>query len=105
LIKIKVNETFIFEEKSFFSFSRLWKKKITVLNVNEYTKIYDIKKIILKKYNLDDNTDLFKIIYKNKELNDKDSLNEIGIKDNETLMIFCKNKVKLEEILREKNIL
>jgi hypothetical protein len=105
LLKIKVNETFIFEEKSFFSFSRLWKKKITTLNVSEYTKIYDIKKIILKKYNLEDIIDLFKIIYKNKELNEKDSLNEIGIKNNETLMIFCKDKVKLEEILREKNIL
>jgi hypothetical protein len=53
LLKIKVNETFIFEEKPFFSFSKLWKKKITTLNVNEYTKIYDIKKIILKKYNLE----------------------------------------------------
>jgi hypothetical protein len=105
LLKIKVNETFIFEEKSFFSFSKLWKKKITTLNVSEYTKIYDIKKIILKKYNLEDIIDLFKIIYKNKELNEKDSLNEIGIKNNETLMIFCKDKVKLEEILREKNIL
>ena len=105
MLKIKVNETFIFEEKSFFSFSKLWKKKITTLNVSEYTKIYDIKKIILKKYNLEDIIDLFKIIYNNKELNDKDALNDIGIKNNETLMIFCKDKVKLEEILREKNIL
>jgi Ubiquitin family. len=54
---------------------------------------------------LNNSIDLFKIVYKNKELNDNLSISELGIKENETLMIFCKNKKELEDILRKKNIL
>ncbi len=104
-MKVKINETFIFEEKPFFSLSKFWKKKIVTINIDNNSKIYEVKKAILKRYNLNNSIDLFKIVYKNKELNDNLSISELGIKENETLMIFCKNKKELEDILRKKNIL
>jgi len=105
-MNIKINETFIFEEKSFFTFFRkLWKKKITTLNVKENTSIKEIKKEILKKYKLDDEVDLFVIKYKDKVLEDNLTLKEINIKENETLFIFCRNKNLLNDKLREKRII
>jgi len=60
-MKIKVDETFIFEEKSksFFGFLN---RKITQVNIDDETRIVDLKKYILKKYGLDAYSYLFRIV-------------------------------------------
>ncbi len=101
-MKIKVNETFIFKEKISLSF---FNKKISEINIDPDKEILELKKIILKKYKLDDVADFFRIIYKNKEIPDKTTLKEAQVKENTVLYIVCKDVRALEELLRKKGLL
>ncbi len=101
-MKIKVNETFIFKEKTSWSF---FNKKISEINIDLDKEVLELKKIILKKYKLDDFPNFFKIIYKNKEIPDNKTLKEAQVKENSVLYIVCKDKRAVEELLRKKGLL
>jgi len=101
-VKIKINETFIFQDKiSFFNFS----KKIVNVEVDPYESILSLKKKILRRYKLDDHSEIFAIIYRGNELEDYRKISELGLKEGSTVYIICKDLSKLNGILRDKGLL